>query len=29
MAQAGAILDTAKAQMTDLVDTVGTTAECK
>lgn len=29
LAQAGAILDTAKAQMTDLVDTVGTSAECK
>ena len=29
MAEAGAILDTAKTQMTDLVDTVGTSAECK
>ena len=29
MAQAGAILDTAKSQMTDLIDTVGTSAECK
>jgi hypothetical protein len=29
MAEAGAILDTAKAQMTDLVDTVGTSAGCQ